>query len=127
MDKYDNGVTLGFNGAAACEPRRRPCINPAKNVQVASMGPRLVSRGDIYRLRHSTTLRSFNGAAACEPRRPHAVWDMGCGYLSFNGAAACEPRRHSKILTAKTITLSFNGAAACEPRRLEKTFPYFES
>ena len=36
---------------------------------VASMGPRLVSRGDLGLLVQPWRKRSFNGAAACEPRR----------------------------------------------------------
>ena len=44
----------GFNGAAACEPRRQ---------WVASLS------GAIR--------QGFNGAAACEPRRPRSGWRRG--------------------------------------------------
>ena len=35
-----------FNGAAACEPRRVPAIGEGETLSPASMGPRLVSRGE---------------------------------------------------------------------------------
>ena len=40
---------MGFNGAAACEPRRQDEFEKAIIYLSASMGPRLVSRGDRNR------------------------------------------------------------------------------
>ena len=67
----------GFNGAAACEPRRLAAV-AARFLDIrASMGPRLVSRGDIVPGTGATPTASFNGAAACEPRRLlRFFWDL---------------------------------------------------
>ena len=60
----------------------------------ASMGPRLISRGDEDRFdrEHRETL-GFNGAAADQPRRPAAHRSSRSSRQRFNGAAADQPRR----------------------------------
>ena len=63
----------GFNGATADQPWRAEVRRrDAEDCAVASMGPRLISRGEASLARGYTTLeKSFNGATADQPWRAH--------------------------------------------------------
>src|SRR5437660_1667236 len=63
----------------------------------ASMGPRLVSRGNPS---------GMNTRSITEPR--------------FNGAAAREPRKSASGPLSKRTAARFNGAAAREPRKSDR-------
>ncbi len=134
-----------FNGAAAVTPRRRwwnfdladppaivlqwgrgcyaaetpESVAGSEEAGEASMGPRLLRRGDppsgACALRIS---RGFNGAAAVTPRRQRVNPRMRQRLPGrFNGAAAVTPRRPRNAIAFRTISGCFNGAAAVTPRR----------
>ncbi len=83
-----------FNGAAARQPRKRvDRLVVVHLLGVASMGPRLVSRGNLRRpprVAAGVRLQWGRGSSAAE------TWSLGVGYSetqSFNGAAARQPRK----------------------------------
>ena len=90
----------------------------AEEAAKASMGPRLLSRGEAY-------------AAASAPRRDRLQWGRGfsaaernnahaaalAAVSGFNGAAASQPRRVEAMNDRDNATVGFNGAAASQPRR----------
>ena len=61
---------LRFNGAAAYKPRRALILVKFQCGVDASMGPRLINRGETsFACARSAAIESFNGAAAYKPRR----------------------------------------------------------
>ena len=86
-----------FNGAAADQPRKLRSLEAGGERDAASMGPRLISRGNRY-LVASGLSRQY---ASMGPRlisRGNFVVRTQSGLMSqrFNGAAADQPRkRHS--------------------------------
>ncbi len=87
--------STGFNGAAARQPRKRGYCRHIPESVPASMGPRLVSRGNsanpAAQSSHRMRLQWGRGSSAAETPpiqlRNHRT---GCG---FNGAAARQPRK----------------------------------
>jgi len=132
----------GFNGAAAVQPRKVPIVGIAvRESRLASMGPRLFSRGKNHSPMLHPPLFSFNGAAAVQPRKG-AVVDVVLGgsqasmgpRLFSRGKevrhqafpllvdASMGPRLFSRGKWAyqrHTIwgAAGFNGAAAVQPRK----------
>ena len=85
----------GFNGAAAFQPRKLEKLKGKwRGRIVASMGPRLFSRGNPRGgdLRGRIAQR-FNGAAAFQPRKPVRRSGRSSSTSRFNGAAAFQPRK----------------------------------
>ncbi len=93
---YDLWVLQWGRGcyAAETELRARRLDVPCR----ASMGPRLLRRGDHVQLRGASGrfCWGFNGAAAVTPRRPRAYVQDRLINGRFNGAAAVTPRRRSR-------------------------------
>jgi len=145
-----NGAAYpSFNGAAAVQPRKehfaknsliccmasmgprlfsrgknrgrtmRECLN------WASMGPRLFSRGKRCRSLkpNPIILRGFNGAAAVQPRKVHPRRQQVNISPSFNGAAAVQPRKDKARWSHPQDFVCFNGAAAVQPRKVEVRKP----
>ena len=91
-----------FNGAAAVQPRKaRQAPSEFSEADLASMGPRLFSRGRP----EAWMLESLAGKASMGPRlfsrgrrRPADL--AGRGRRGFNGAAAVQPRKVSHLWLA---------------------------
>ena len=87
--------------------------------QIASMGPRLFSRGNFGQRRSGVSQkRRFNGAAAFQPRKRRGVGDDGppqFGLQWGRGFSAAETRCDDGTLDHPTP--GFNGAAAFQPRK----------
>ena len=76
----------GFNGAATNQPRKSPHLVVDFDRLLASMGPRLISRGNMRRPRGCGPRRtSFNGAAADQPRKFAAAPDLLAGVKASMG------------------------------------------
>ncbi len=85
----------GFNGASAFQPRKAsPWNHIGDGFKLASMGPRLFSRGK-HDHRPNTALSepSFNGASAFQPRKGDYQHEAAICACSFNGASAFQPRK----------------------------------
>ncbi len=112
------GVTLlGFNGAAASQPRRAGTASRRCAERRASMGPRLLSRGEwtqAWSECDGCSLQWGRGFSAAE-RLTSAL--VSSRYTCFNGAAASQPRRGHKAKRKLPQIMGFNGAAASQPRR----------
>ena len=88
---------------------------------LASMGPRLFSRGNPTPSAagfHAIYI-SFNGAAAIQPRKFRSAAVVGRQLPPrFNGAAAIQPRKfRSAAVVGRQLPPRFNGAAAIQPRK----------
>ena len=131
---------MGFNGAAALQPRQRGHLLRGLARGAASMGPRLFSRGNASPPRSTRPTGRFNGAAALQPRQRGSDWqDCGRGVASMGPrlfsrgnrerercaevglAASMGPRLFSRGNSSPprwcTGTCGFNGAAALQPRQ----------
>ena len=87
--------------------------------EVASMGPRLFSRGNCCRPYPLAYRRSrFNGAAALQPRKRFNCERVREEARGFNGAAALQPRKPTARALMAPGENRFNGAAALQPRKL---------
>ena len=70
LDPSEPDHALGFNGAAALTPRKAQHASAHRMHRAASMGPRLLSRGETGAgMQQGNAMRGFNGAAASQPRR----------------------------------------------------------
>ncbi len=108
-----------FNGAAAREPRkRRSAVDDAQRCRIASMEPRLESRGNARGPRAVDDARS----ASMEPRLESRGNDAAQCLDVRDVAASMEPRLESRGNSAEPARRCsrrrrFNGAAAREPRK----------
>ena len=134
---------LGFNGAAALQPRKGAAPGRLETAPQASMGPRLFSRGRLAGAgRRQCRSLGFNGAAALQPRkgtrswccrsRPRAsmgprlfsrgrlkAWNWACDIVVLQwgrGSSAAEGAPPSPRVGIKNDH-GFNGAAALQPRK----------
>ena len=115
------------HGAAASQPRKVLLLDRLKAAgDLASMGPRLLSRGRITgRFSPNASSSSFNGAAASQPRKARRVCMAGAVGRGFNGAAASQPRKGASNLGWRVGTGGFNGAAASQPRKVDKVLKHY--
>src|SRR5687768_8714708 len=82
------GTACSFNAAAANQPRKINSTTQREDGGVASMGPRLMSRGKTPSTARSTLATSCFNEAATEQRGKD-------GLTGFNRAAANQPRKWS--------------------------------
>ncbi len=89
---------------------------------MASMGPRLLRRGDKHELSEVRDggRKRFNGAAAVTPRRPE-IAELVAQWLATASMGPRLLRRGDPIkdIAFVAATVGFNGAAAVTPRRLD--------
>jgi len=111
----------GFNGAAAVQPRKDYCQHEDCTWKLASMGPRLFSRGKLPpppSVSYTIPLQWGRGCSAAE--RPAQADRHRGGLRSFNGAAAVQPRKDDalSVIVAKRSRLQWGrGCSAAERRR----------
>jgi len=136
------GRHCGFNGAAAVQPRKGVPKPKVDATTVASMGPRLFSRGkvvcggDLHRAGPR-----FNGAAAVQPRKDRSRHAQGAsqrasmgprlfsrgkvrrtsahsrGYVLQWGRGCSAAESAYRTPTTSPPARCFNGAAAVQPRK----------
>src|SRR5213592_739488 len=138
------GPSYSFNGAAADQPRKYSPLRTNGPTFEASMGPRLISRGNGDRSVHARRqVRASMGprlitrgnvlhgqyymkpvSASMGPRlisrgNPRALAEK-CPRPGFNGAAADQPRKSPRTSSRPPRCSSFNGAAADQPRKFNE-------
>ena len=116
-------VWTSFNGAAAFQPRRVADVRPLQLVTpVASMGPRLFSRGESNCMNtHRIGIRASMGPRLFS-RGEYNITNL----LNWNFVASMGPRLFSRgEWSGPTVSAPrngcFNGAAAFQPRRARPT------
>ncbi len=90
-----------------------------RRLSLASMGPRLFSRGRSRPPRARTSSPWFNGAAALQPRKAAGSPRSAVGTSCFNGAAALQPRKAAvaSVGCGSVATLQWGrGSSAAEGR-----------
>ena len=89
------GRRRSFNGASAFQPRKVGRTGWAVyQARIASMGPRLFSRGKNHtKKRQVREVVGFNGASAFQPRKDEQAAATNEALAGFNGASAFQPRK----------------------------------
>ncbi len=102
-----------FNGAAAFQPRKSEYADYLTAAFLASMEPRLFSRGNqVKRGRiEQVFIVSFNGAAAFQPRKCLRIF-----FERFLDVASMEPRLFSRGNGRRFVGIELKPEASMEPR-----------